>query len=65
MIIAAAPPQAASRWLDEWRPFTALQAVRTGRLIPFEDQRLSGLGPSALVATATLCQLIDAKRTQP
>ncbi len=65
MIIAAAPPQAASAWLDEWKLFGALQAVRTGRLIPFEDQRLSGLGPSALVATASLCQLIDAKRTQP
>jgi hypothetical protein len=42
-----------------------LQAVRSGRLIPFEDQRLSGLGPSALIATAGLCQLIDAKRAPP
>jgi iron complex transport system substrate-binding protein len=65
MIIAAAPPQAASAWLDEWKPFGALRAVRTGRLIPFEDQRLSGLGPSALVATAALCELIDAKRMPP
>jgi iron complex transport system substrate-binding protein len=62
MIIAAAPPGAAAAWLDEWQHFSTLQAVRSGRLIPFEDQRLSGLGPSALVATATLCQLIDAKR---
>jgi iron complex transport system substrate-binding protein len=62
MIVAAAPPGAASGWLDEWKPFRALQAVRSGRLIAFEDQRLSGLGPSALAATAGLCQLIDAKR---
>jgi iron complex transport system substrate-binding protein len=62
MIIAAAPPHAAAGWLDEWRPFGALQAVRSGRLIPYEDQRLSGLGPSALLATAALCELIDAKR---
>jgi iron complex transport system substrate-binding protein len=62
MIVAAAPPGAASGWLDEWKPFGALQAVRSGRLIAFEDQRLSGLGPSALAATAGLCQLIDAQR---
>jgi hypothetical protein len=39
-----------------------LKAVRSGRLIPFEDQHLTGLGPSALAATAALCELIDAKR---
>jgi iron complex transport system substrate-binding protein len=65
MIIAAAPPGAASAWLDEWKPFGALRAVKSARLIAFEDQRLSGLGPSALVATAGLCQLIDAKRARP
>jgi iron complex transport system substrate-binding protein len=65
MIIAAAPPGAATVWLAEWQPFATLQAVRTGRVIPFEDQRLTGLGPSALTATAALCQLIDAKRAAP
>jgi iron complex transport system substrate-binding protein len=65
MIIAAAPPGAAAAWLAEWQPFATLQAVRTGRLIPFEDQRLTGLGPSALTATAALCRLIDAKRAAP
>lgn len=62
MIIAAAPPGAAAAWLTAWKPFGALKAVRAGRLIPFEDQQLSGLGPSALAATAALCELIDAKR---
>ena len=62
MIIAAAPPGASAAWLAEWRAFATLKAVRTGRLIAFEDQRLTGLGPSALTATAALCQLIDAKR---
>jgi iron complex transport system substrate-binding protein len=65
IIIAAAPPGAASAWLAQWKPFVSLQAVRSGRLIAFEDQRLSGLGPSALVATASLCELIDAKRAPP
>lgn len=65
MIIAAAPPGAAAAWLSEWKPFATLKAVRAGRLIPFEDQRLTGLGPSALTATAALCRLIDAKRAAP
>jgi len=65
MIIAAAPPGAAATWLAAWRPFGTLKAVRDGRLIAFEDERLTGLGPSALAATAALCQLIDAKRTAP
>jgi iron complex transport system substrate-binding protein len=62
MIIAAAPPGASAAWLTAWQPFVTLKAVRTGSLIAFEDQRLTGLGPSALAATAVLCQLIDAKR---
>jgi iron complex transport system substrate-binding protein len=65
MIIAAAPPGAGAAWLAEWKPFGTLKAVRTGRLIPFEDQHLTGLGPSALQATAALCELIDAKRAVP
>jgi iron complex transport system substrate-binding protein len=65
MIIAAAPPGAAAVWLSEWKPFIALKAVRAGRLIAFEDQRLTGLGPSALAATAALCELIDAQRPAP
>ena len=51
MIIAAAPPGAAAGWLAAWRAFRPLKAVRTGTLIAFEDQRLTGLGPSALDAT--------------
>ena len=60
MIVAAAPPGAAAAWLSEWKPFAILRAVRGERLIPFEDQRLTG--PSALTATAALCQLIESKR---
>jgi iron complex transport system substrate-binding protein len=62
IIIAASPPGAARAWLDDWRGFGTLKAVRRDALIAFEDQRLSGLGPSALDATAALCQLIKDKR---
>jgi iron complex transport system substrate-binding protein len=62
MIVAAAPPGAAAAWLAQWQAFPSLKAVRTRRLIGFEDQRLTGLGPGALAATEKLCQLIDAQR---
>jgi iron complex transport system substrate-binding protein len=62
VIIAAAPVGAAAGWLDEWRRFKSLRAVRTGRLIPFEDRRFSSPAPGAIAATADLCGLIDAAR---
>jgi iron complex transport system substrate-binding protein len=62
VIIAVAPPGIAGEWLDEWRRFPNLRAVRTRSLIPFEDERLSRLGPSALDGTEHLCQAIDKVR---
>jgi iron complex transport system substrate-binding protein len=60
LIIAAAPPGEGAAWLASWRRFPMLRAVRRGRLIDFEDQRLSGLGPGAIDATAELCRKIAA-----
>ncbi|MHB8814916.1 MAG: cobalamin-binding protein [Steroidobacteraceae bacterium] len=65
IIIAVAPPGRGASWLAQWRRFPSLQAVRTGRLIAFEDQRLSGLGPSIVDATAALCGKIAALKAQP
>jgi ABC-type Fe3+-hydroxamate transport system substrate-binding protein len=62
MIIAAAPPGQGASWLAEWRRFPSLKAVRTGRLMAFEDQRLSGLGPGVIDATAAMCRKIAALR---
>ncbi len=64
LIIAAAPPGAGPQWLQAWRQFPSLQAVRTGNLLDFEDQALSRLGPSMLKATAELCAQIDAARAK-
>lgn len=58
MIIAAAPPGQGASWLAEWRRFPSLRAVRTGQLMDFEDQRLSGLGPGIIDATAALCRKV-------
>lgn len=60
IIIAAAPPGKGAAWLASWRRFPMLRAVRYGRLIDFDDQRLSGLGPGAIEATAELCKRLAA-----
>lgn len=65
IIIAAAPPGRGAAWLASWRRFPMLRAVRSGRLIDFEDQRLSGLGPGAIDATAALCRKIAAAKPLP
>jgi iron complex transport system substrate-binding protein len=59
IIVAVAPPGVAREWLAEWKRFATLRAVRDGRLVPFEDQRLSRLGPSAVAGTEALCEAIN------
>jgi iron complex transport system substrate-binding protein len=59
IIIAAAPHGEAAEWLADWKRFPNLRAVRSGQLIPFEDERLSRLGPSLVEATEALCRLLS------
>jgi iron complex transport system substrate-binding protein len=58
IIIAAGPPGESAAWLSDWRRLGSLSAVRHGRLLAFEDQGLSRLGPSVLEATAALCRAL-------
>jgi iron complex transport system substrate-binding protein len=60
IIIATAPPGRGASWLAEWSRFPSLRAVRTGRLMAFEDQRFVGLGPGIIDATAAMCRKIAA-----
>jgi iron complex transport system substrate-binding protein len=62
IIIAVAPQGEAAAWLADWKKFPSLHAVRSGRLIPFEDNRFSRLGPSVVEATEELCKLIAGAR---
>jgi iron complex transport system substrate-binding protein len=62
LIIAAAPPGEGPQWLQAWRRFPSLKAVRSGNLLDFQDQALSRLGPSVVDATASLCSRIEAAR---
>jgi iron complex transport system substrate-binding protein len=63
IIVAAAPPGEGQSWLDEWQRFGSLNAVRSGRLIAFEDQRLSRLGPSVVSATEGLCKALVSRES--
>jgi iron complex transport system substrate-binding protein len=60
IIVASAPPGEGASWLTEWKRFGSLNAVRTGRLIAFEDQGLNRLGPSVVPATEALCKALAA-----
>jgi iron complex transport system substrate-binding protein len=60
IIVAAAPPGEGPSWLAEWRRFGSLKAVKTGRLVAFEDPRLVRLGPSVVAAAEALCKALRA-----
>lgn len=49
----------AGEWLQRWRAFPTLKAVRAGRLIAWTDPRLSRLGPSMVEATEALCSALQ------
>ncbi|MBV8783451.1 MAG: ABC transporter substrate-binding protein [Gammaproteobacteria bacterium] len=58
IIIAAAPRGEGAAWVADWQKLRALKAVRNGRVVAFEDQALSRLGPSVLAATEELCRTL-------
>jgi iron complex transport system substrate-binding protein len=61
IIVAVAPPGTGADWLAEWKRFGTMRAVKNGRLIAFEDTRLSRLGPSTVSGTEALCEAINRK----
>jgi iron complex transport system substrate-binding protein len=65
LILASAPPGAAEAWLDEWRRFPSMTAVRSGQLVAFTDERIDRMGPSVIEAAAHLCTVIDTARKAP
>jgi len=58
IILAAAPPGEGAAWLADWKRFPTLAAARGGRLVAFEDQAFSRLGPSVIDATEALCRTL-------
>jgi iron complex transport system substrate-binding protein len=63
-IVAAAPRGEAASWLADWKRYPSLQAVKAGRLIAFEDDSFSRLGPSVVSATEALCRVLAQARVR-
>jgi len=55
---AAAPAGEGAAWVADWKRLKSLAAVRNGRVVDFEDQALSRLGPSVIDATEALCRTL-------
>jgi iron complex transport system substrate-binding protein len=60
ILALAADERSAREWLDHWRAFPMLSAVRHRRLVAFVDARLSRLGPGSVSATEALCAQLAA-----
>jgi iron complex transport system substrate-binding protein len=58
IIIAAAPTGEGAVWVADWMQLKSLSAVRNQRVVAFEDQALSRLGPSVIGATENLCRTL-------
>jgi iron complex transport system substrate-binding protein len=58
VILAAAPPGEGAAWVADWQRFPTLEAVRHHRVVAFEDEGLSRLGPTVVDATEHLCRTI-------
>jgi iron complex transport system substrate-binding protein len=58
IIIAAAPTGEGAAWVADWMQLKSLSAVRNRRVVAFEDQALSRLGPSVIGATENLCRTL-------
>jgi iron complex transport system substrate-binding protein len=62
VIVASGPADVAAGWVAEWQRFPRLAATANGRVLVYSDLRLDRMGPSAIDATRTLCELIDRAR---
>ncbi len=58
IIIVAAPQGEGAVWVSDWKRLGSLSAVRNNKVVVFEDQALSRLGPSVIGATEGLCRLL-------
>ncbi|HUQ10198.1 MAG TPA: helical backbone metal receptor [Steroidobacteraceae bacterium] len=62
LVLASGPPESGNAWLEEWRRFPTVAAVRNGKLVSFTDERIDRMGPTVIAATAKLCEVIDSAR---
>jgi iron complex transport system substrate-binding protein len=65
LVLASGPPEAGNSWLEEWRRFPTVAAVRNGHLVKYTDPRIDRMGPSVIAASAHLCEVVDGARAVP
>jgi iron complex transport system substrate-binding protein len=65
VIVTAEPGGVTTGALDAWRRFPALRAVRAGRLVTLDADRINRHTPRLLEELAILCERIDQARASP
>jgi iron complex transport system substrate-binding protein len=64
IILALNPDRNSKDWLQQWRAFGSMKAVRTGRVLAWSDPRLAAMGPSEVDAAQALCKALTATDTR-
>ena len=64
VILASGPDGRRPAWLDDWRAFPALAAVRAGNLYAIRAELLQQQTPRILDGAEALCRLLDAARAK-
>jgi len=64
VIVASRSDPRDTAWMDQWRRFPALRAVRDGNLLAIGAEEMSRHGPRAIASTAKLCALLDGARSR-
>jgi iron complex transport system substrate-binding protein len=60
IILALNADRNSTDWLQQWRAFGSMKAVRTGRVLAWSDPRLIRMGPSEVDAAEALCKALPA-----
>jgi iron complex transport system substrate-binding protein len=60
IVLALNADRNSADWLQQWRAFGSMKAVRTGRVLAWSDPRLIRMGPSEVDAAEALCKALPA-----
>lgn len=63
LIVAAGTPEQSAAWLDSWRRWPTLQAVRSGNLYSVDADLTQRQGPRVVQGAEQLCERLEQVRT--
>ena len=64
LILTSGDSTAKNSWLDRWKRWPHLAAVKHGQLVMLPPDLLSRMGPRLVDGTAALCRAVNQARTQ-